>query len=82
MKPLPLLILTLCCAACADFPELEGSEPASLKSARYPKLIPLQENLGPTIDPISEASEVEEELETRRKELQKKADQLQSEQIN
>ncbi len=82
MKPLPLLIMMLCCAACADFSELDDSEPASLKSARYPKLIPLQENLGPPIDPVNEASEVEEDLTARRDELQKKADRLQSEQIN
>ncbi|GAA6161169.1 hypothetical protein NBRC116589_33430 [Ruegeria sp. HU-ET01832] len=82
MKPLPLLIVLSLCASCVDFPELEGSEPESLKTTRYPKLIPLQENLGPPIDPVSEAAEVEEDLSARREALQKKADKLQSEEIN
>ncbi|WP_420584397.1 hypothetical protein [Ruegeria sp.] len=82
MKPLPLLILILTCAGCADFPELDGSEPPDLSSARYPKLIPLQETLGAPVDPVSEAEEVEEDLNARREDLEKKADALQSAEIN
>ncbi|WP_170759148.1 hypothetical protein [Ruegeria lacuscaerulensis] len=82
MKPLPLLILVLACSGCTNFPELEGRELANVKSARYPELIPLQENLGPPANPVSEAVEVEEDLVERRKELQKKARKLQRAKID
>jgi hypothetical protein len=82
MKPLPLLILLLACAGCADFPELEGREQPNVKSARYPKLIPIQENLGPPVDPANEAAEVEEDLAARREALEKKAEELQAAEIN
>ncbi|WP_170569262.1 hypothetical protein [Ruegeria atlantica] len=82
MKSLPLLILILACAGCADFPELEGRELPELKSARYPTLIPLQENLGPPVDPVNEAAEVEEELLARREALEKKSKELQNAEIN
>ncbi|WP_170784302.1 hypothetical protein [Ruegeria lacuscaerulensis] len=82
MKPLPFLIAVLACAACANFPELEGEEPTNVKKARYPKLIALQQNLGPPVDPVSEAAEVEEELNARREVLENKADQLQNAEIN
>ncbi|WP_170381598.1 hypothetical protein [Ruegeria atlantica] len=82
MKSLPLLILILACAGCADFPELEGRELPELKSARYPTLIPLQENLGPPADPLNEAAEVEEELLARREELEKRSQELQNAEIN
>lgn len=82
MKPLPLLTLILACAACADFPELEGSEPKSVKSAAYPQLIPLQDTLGAPVDPISEATEVEEELTARSESLAQRAQALQNAQTN
>ena len=82
MKPLPLLILLLACAGCADFPELEGREQPDVRSARYPTLIPIQENLGPPVDPLNEAAEVEEDLVARREALEKKAAELQAAEIN
>ncbi|WP_170513157.1 hypothetical protein [Ruegeria atlantica] len=82
MKPLPLLILMLACAGCTDIPELEGRELPELESARYPKLIPLQENLGPAVDPVNEAAVVEEDLIARREELEKKSEELQNAEIN
>ncbi|WP_058280840.1 hypothetical protein [Ruegeria denitrificans] len=82
MKPLTLLILMLACAGCADFPELEGSEPPELKSARYPMLITLQDNLGPPVDPVNEAAEVEEDLLARREALEEKSEDLQNAEIN
>ncbi|MES0825168.1 hypothetical protein [Ruegeria sp. SCP11] len=82
MKPLPFLILSLVCAGCADFPELEGRELPELQSARYPALIPLQENLGPPVDPVNEAAEVEEDLTARREALEKKSQELQNAEIN
>lgn len=82
MKLLPVLPLILVFAGCSNFPELEGSEPASVKSAPYPRLVPLQETLGPSIDPISQAAEVEEDLTQRSEALAKKAQALQNAQTN
>lgn len=82
MKPLRYLVLLSFCAACADIPELDGSESASVRSARFPRLIPLQETLGPPADPVSEAAEVEEELTARSEALSNKARALQNAQVN
>ncbi|NOD74972.1 MULTISPECIES: hypothetical protein [unclassified Ruegeria] len=82
MKLLPLLPLVFLCAGCADFPELEGSEPASVKKAPYPRLVPLQETLGAPIDPVSEAVAVEEDLTQRSEALAQKAEALQNAQTN
>ncbi|WP_170603882.1 hypothetical protein [Ruegeria arenilitoris] len=77
MKPLPLIISLLVCAACADIPELEGSEGPELRKTSYPRLIPISESLGPPADPVSEAEEVEEELTERSEALAAKAKALQ-----
>ncbi|WP_299885184.1 hypothetical protein [uncultured Ruegeria sp.] len=82
MKSLPLLALLLVCAGCADIPELDGSEPKSLKSAAYPRLIPLQEIIETPADPVSEAAEVEQDLTARSEALAKKAQALQNAQTN
>ncbi|WP_108858991.1 hypothetical protein [Ruegeria sp. Alg231-54] len=82
MKPLPLLVLLLTCAACTDFPELEGREQPNVRSAAYPKLVPLQDILGPPINPVNEAAEVEEDLTARREALAKRAEALQNVQTN
>ncbi|QFT72417.1 hypothetical protein [Ruegeria sp. THAF33] len=82
MKLLPVLPLILVFAGCSDFTELEGSEPASVKSAPYPRLVPVQETLGPSIDPVSQAAEVEEDLTQRSEALAKKAQALQNAQTN
>ncbi|NOD36068.1 MULTISPECIES: hypothetical protein [unclassified Ruegeria] len=82
MKLLPILSFILLCAGCADFPELEGSEPASVKKAPYPRLVPLQETLGPAIDPVSQAATVEEDLTQRSEALAQKAQALQNAQTN
>ncbi|EEE39081.1 hypothetical protein RKLH11_2927 [Rhodobacteraceae bacterium KLH11] len=82
MKLLPPLFLVLVTAGCADIPELEGSETAALRKAPYPRLVPLDTNLVPPVDPVSEAAEVEEDLSTRSEALAKKAQALQDAQIN
>ncbi|MCX8954497.1 hypothetical protein OU790_13750 [Ruegeria sp. NA] len=82
MKLLPVLPLILSCAACADIPELEGSEPAAVRSAPYPRLIPLQETLGPPVDPIHQAAAVEDDLTQRSNALAQKAQALQNAQTN
>lgn len=82
MKPLPLIALLLAIAGCADIPELEGSESKALRKAAYPKLLPLDATLGPPIDPVSEAAEVEEDLTARSEALAKRAEALQNAEIN
>jgi len=82
VKPLSLLILFLACTGCADIPELEGSEPASVRSAPYPRLIPLQGAIATPVDPMSEAAEVEEELAARSEALARRADALQNAETN
>lgn len=82
MKPLPLIAALIACAACADIPELEGSEGPALRKAAYPKLVPISDTLGPPGDPISEADEVEEELTARSEALAEKAKALQEVEID
>lgn len=78
MKVQPVFVLLALCAGCAQFPELEGREAPSVKSAPYPTLVPLSTSIVPPVDPVNEASEVEEELTQRAEELSKKADALQN----
>ncbi|MDA7967243.1 hypothetical protein [Ruegeria sp.] len=78
MKPLILIPLMLICAACADFPELDGREAPDLRKAPYPRLIPLQDTLGPPVDPVNEAVEVEDDLLARSEALARKAQALQN----
>ncbi len=82
MKPLPLILLLLVAAGCADIPELDGSESEALRKAPYPKLIPLEATLGPPTDPESEATAVEEDLTARSEALAKRAEALQNAEIN
>ena len=82
MKPLPLLFLMLVFAACADIPELEGSESPTVRKSTFPRLIPLSEALGPPVDPVSEAAEVEEDLNARAEALANKAQALQNAEID
>ena len=82
MKPLPLILFLFTAAGCTDIPELEGSESAALRKAPYPKLIPLEATLDPPADPVSDAAEEEEYLTARSKALAKRAEALQSAEIN
>ncbi len=78
MKAVSVILPLLLLAACADIPELEGSEAASVKAAPYPKLIPLTQVNVPPVDPVNEAAAVEEELEQRAERLSQKAQALQN----
>lgn len=82
MKHAALIVLMIALAGCADIPELEGSESASLRKAPYPRLIPLDQTLGPPADPVSEAREVEEELTARAEALAERAEALQNAETN
>ncbi|TMV08030.1 hypothetical protein FGK63_11325 [Ruegeria sediminis] len=75
MKPL-LLILIAAAAGCTQIPELEERETPELLRAKFPRLVPLQDTLGPPVDPVDEAGKVEEELTKRREALGKRADAL------
>ncbi|MGI9370490.1 MAG: hypothetical protein ACR2O2_16795 [Ruegeria sp.] len=78
MKPLLPLVLLFFYACCTEIPQLEGDDAAAITNARYPKLIPLEEALGPPVNPEDEAAIVEEELDARSKSLDQKAKALQS----
>lgn len=82
MKPVLLIPLLLASAACTDIPELDGSEPRSVRSAPYPRLIPIDETLGAPIDPAGEAEEVESDLTARSEALAQKAAALQNAETN
>lgn len=78
MKPLPVLFLVALSAGCTDFPELRGREAATVVDAPYPKLIPLDEALGPPVDVASEAADLRKDLTERKKSLRKRANRLQN----
>ncbi|MCL6284770.1 hypothetical protein M3P21_14630 [Ruegeria sp. 2012CJ41-6] len=68
----------LAVTACTNVPELEDELSPQLRDSRYPKLIPLEDALGPPVDPQTEAREIEDELEARAAALQNRARQLQA----
>jgi len=78
LKPLTVLSLLVLCAGCAEFPELEGRESASVQRAPYPPLIPLDSALGAPVDPVSEAEEIEQDLARRADALSRRAKALQN----
>jgi hypothetical protein len=71
-------ILTLITTACTRVPELEDQLTADLKSADYPKLIPLDQALAPLPLPETQSAELEEQLLARSARLQNRARALQS----
>ncbi|MBO9452188.1 hypothetical protein J7426_18075 [Tropicibacter sp. R16_0] len=64
-------------AACTQVPELEDKVSSQLKNAKYPKLVPIDETLGPPVAPEAEAQKVTDELEARRDSLKQRAAALQ-----
>ncbi|NVL00596.1 hypothetical protein KQ247_17565 [Ruegeria pomeroyi] len=71
----PLLLLMA--AACTQVPELNERIGPDLRTAAFPKLVPLDEALGPPVDPEGEARAVQEALEARRAALAGRARRLQ-----
>ncbi|MDP5216642.1 hypothetical protein Q5Y75_05380 [Ruegeria sp. 2205SS24-7] len=70
--------MLLAVTACTNVPELDDEISPQLRNSRYPALIPLEDALGPPVDPQAEAQEIEEELEARAAALQNRARQLQA----
>ncbi|MEX0349826.1 MAG: hypothetical protein AB3N15_10425 [Paracoccaceae bacterium] len=71
----------LALGACTQVPELDEKLSAQTRDARFPKLIPLEDALGPPVDPEAEAQEIEDELDARAAALQNRARQLQAPQV-
>lgn len=63
-------------AGCAEFPQLEGTVPASLENADYPALAPIDSLLTPLPDPEQHSEDVRQDLESRRAALQDRARRL------
>ncbi|SHF22691.1 hypothetical protein SAMN05444279_12231 [Ruegeria intermedia] len=78
MKPLPVLFLVALAAGCTNIPELQGREAAAVTDAPYPRLIPLDEALGPPVDVVSEAADLSKNLTERKKSLRQRANRLQN----
>lgn len=64
-------------AACTQVPELNDKVSPQLKNAKYPKLVPIDQTLGPPVAPEEEAKKVTEQLEARRDSLKRRASALQ-----
>ena len=62
-------------SACADFPELARAVPASELSGSYPPLLPIDQLLAQTDDPLIEDEDTER-LEARANALRARADRL------
>ncbi|MCE8511311.1 hypothetical protein KBY22_01290 [Ruegeria pomeroyi] len=71
------LSLLLLAAACTQVPELNERISPDLRKAGFPKLVPLDEALGPPADPEGEALAVQKSLEARRDALAQRARRLQ-----
>lgn len=65
-------------AACTRVPELESKVTPQMRAAPFPELIPLEERLGPALDPSREAQDLNEQLNARSQALQNRARQLQA----
>ena len=65
-------------AGCTQVPELGERVPDGFKQAPYPKLIPLEQALGPPPNPARDAETLEETLNNRRDALTRKARALQA----
>ena len=65
-------------AGCTQVPELGERVPDDFKQAPYPRLIPLEQALGPPPNPAKDAETLEETLINRRDALTRKARALQA----
>ncbi len=78
MRPSIVILLLALSAGCTDFPELEGQESAAIRSAPYPRLIPLEGALVAPVDTTGEAQKIEQDLKRRSEALSQKAQALEN----
>lgn len=71
-----LAMLVVFAAACSRTPDLGTRAAPDLDNADYPALIPLDNVLGPPVDPQSEAEKLAEDLNRRRDALKARAGRL------
>ncbi len=77
MRGISRIAAFLALGACVQVPELNERVPPELRDAPYPTLRPLDDTLGPAVDPVSEAEELDERLSGRVQSLQARARGLQ-----
>ncbi|SDD75260.1 hypothetical protein [Ruegeria marina] len=75
MSRLSLVLLVLT-AACTQVPELNEQIRPDLQSKSFPRLIPLDETLGPAVIAEDEARKLEQSLASRRAALEARARRL------
>ena len=75
MKPLAPLLPVLGLCACASFPELDGTVPAHLEEAQYPKLVPVEPLLA-AAEEVQITPETESTLMARANALRARAARL------
>lgn len=71
-----ILVPALLLAGCAQIPQLDDTVSASLESADYPALAPIDTLLIPLPDPQERSEDVRQDLEGRRDALQDRARKL------
>ena len=76
MKPSLIILICLMAAACTPFPEVDAAERADVKSAKFPKVVPMEQVLSPPATRLDENSEAN--LEGRITGLKHRAKKLQS----
>ena len=67
MKRMPALFcLTVLCAGCTQFPELDFTQTAALEAADYPALVPIEPIIAsvdqPGSDPVAEQTQLDARL--------------------
>ncbi|MEX0367669.1 MAG: hypothetical protein AB3N22_16490 [Ruegeria sp.] len=78
MPVLSRAIVLIALAGCTQVPALDERLTPDLRNAPYPRLIPLDDALGPPHNPQQEASELEDQLTARRDQLAARARLLQT----
>lgn len=75
--PVAALAVAAALAGCANVPDLDARIPASVQSAPYPALLPLETALAPLPAPQDAAGQLETALAGRRDSLKARASRLQ-----
>ncbi|OWU69046.1 hypothetical protein ATO3_23300 [Marinibacterium profundimaris] len=71
-----LLALGLGLAGCIEVPALDEAGDPALETADYPELIPLGPILAASTDPVTQAADLQADLQGRAARLQRQADAL------
>ncbi|MBY6139246.1 hypothetical protein KUV26_07315 [Leisingera daeponensis] len=75
------LLLAVAAAACTRVPELEDRLTPDLRSADYPRLLPLDDALEPLDPPQQASQELKNELDARSDRLKRRAEAVKKAEI-